>query len=132
MSILAGMFETVFISYCSVCLLGEGFFVLLQHRKIAKAKKQAFFKLNNCQKTFSIACAEQQCFIILNGNNFACKHKKITEILSFFESAQILVSLFSVNFFLFFVYFAVEAGIVLNLFLNFGQKWASCFRKSFL
>ena len=101
MSISAGMFETVFNSYCSVCLLSEGFFLLLQHRKLAKAKTQAFFKLNNCQKTFSIACAEQQCFIILNGCNFACKHKKITEILSFVESAQILVSLISLNFFCF-------------------------------
>ena len=59
------------------------FFLLLQHCKIAKAKKQAFFKLNNCQKNFSIACAEQQNFIILHSCNFACKYKKITEILSF-------------------------------------------------
>ena len=43
MSILAGMFKTLFNSYCSVCL-SEGYFLLLQHRKIAKAKKQAFFK----------------------------------------------------------------------------------------
>ena len=57
-------------------------------RKIAKAKKQAFFKLHNCQKNFSIACAEQQSFIILNGCNFDCKHKKITEILSFWISTN--------------------------------------------
>ena len=50
---------------------------------ILRTKKQAFFKLNNCRKNFSIACAEQQSFIILNSSNFACKHKKITEILSF-------------------------------------------------
>ena len=93
MAILAGMFETLFTSYCSVCL-SEGFFLALQHRKIAKAKKQAFFKLNNCQKNFSIACAEQQRFIILNSCNFACKYKKITEIYRF-ESAQILLSLIS-------------------------------------
>ena len=31
------------------------------------------------------------------------------------------------------VYFAADqAGIVFNFFLNFEQKWASCFRKSFL
>ena len=63
--------------------LKKAFFLLLQHRKIAKAKKQAFSKSNNCQKNFSIACAEQQSFIILNSFNFACKPKKITEILSF-------------------------------------------------
>ena len=59
MSISMAMFVTLFKSYCSVCL-SEGFPLLLQHRKIAKEKKQAFFKLNNCQKNFSIACAEQQ------------------------------------------------------------------------
>ena len=37
----------------------KAFFLRLQHRKIAKAKKQIFFKLNNCQKNFLIACAEQ-------------------------------------------------------------------------
>ena len=84
MSFLAGMFEALSNSYSSVCLRQvKAFFLLLQHRKIAKAKKQAFFKLNNGRKNFSIACAEQQSFIILNSCNFACKHKKITEILSF-------------------------------------------------
>ena len=40
-----------------------------------------------------------------------------------FESAQILVSLISLNFFrLFLFYFAAEAGIVFNLILNFEQK----------
>ena len=82
MSISAGMLETLFNSNCSVCLR-EGFFLLLQHRKIAKAKKQAFFKLNNCQKNFSIASAEQQSFVILNSCNFAYKHKEVTKILSF-------------------------------------------------
>ena len=62
--------------------------MLLQHRKIARAKKQAFFNLNNCQKNFSIACAEQQSFITLNSCNFACKHKKITEVLSFWISTN--------------------------------------------
>ena len=100
----------------------KAFFLLLQHRKIAKAKKQAFFKLNNCQKNFSIACAKQQSFITLNSCNFACQHKKITEIYRF-ESAQILVSLISLNFFFFFlVCFAAEAGSVFNLLLNFEQK----------
>ena len=86
MSISAGMFETLFNFYSSVCLRlnqVKAFFLLLQHRKIAKAKKQTFFKLNNCRKNFSIACAEQQSFITLNSCNFACKHTKITEILSF-------------------------------------------------
>ena len=64
MSILTAMFVTLFNFYCSVCL-SEGFFLLLQHRKIAKEKKYAFFKLNNCQKIFSFACAEQQRSIIL-------------------------------------------------------------------
>ena len=97
----------------------KDFFLLLQHRKIAKAKKQAFFKLNNCRKNFSIACAEQQSFITLNICNFVCKHKKCYR----FESAQILVSLISLNFFsLFLVCFAAEAGSVFNLFLNLEQK----------
>ena len=82
MLILAAMLKTLFNSYCSVCL-SEHFSLLLQYHKIAKEKKQAFFNLNNCQKNFSIACAEQQSFIISNSCNFACKHKKITEILSF-------------------------------------------------
>ena len=51
MSILAAMFETLFNFYCSVCLR-EGFSIFLQHRKISKEKKQAFFKLNNLQKFF--------------------------------------------------------------------------------
>ena len=57
MSILAGMFETLFNSDCSVCL-SEGFFFLLHHRKIAKAKKQAFFKLNTTAKNFSQLLAQ--------------------------------------------------------------------------
>ena len=40
-----------------------------------------------------------------------------------FKSAQILVSLISLNFFLFvLVYFTAEAGIVFHLFLNFEQN----------
>ena len=59
----------------------KAFFLLLHHRKIAKAKKQAFFKLNNCRKNSRL----------LRG---------VTELYSF-ESEQILVSLISLNFFLF-------------------------------
>ena len=83
MSILAGMFENTFLIPIALlkCRLFS-FFLLLQHREIAKAKKQAFFKLNNCQKNFSIACAEQQSFLILSSCNFTCKHKKIPEVLS--------------------------------------------------
>ena len=33
---------------------------LLQHQKFAKASKHAFFSFNNCQKFFSVACAELQ------------------------------------------------------------------------
>ena len=100
---------------------------------MTKAKRQAFFKLNNCEKNFSIACAEQQSFIILNSCNFACKHKKITEILSFriFTNFSFF-DLYECFFGLFLVYFAAEADIVFNLFLNFEQKWTSSFRKSFL
>ena len=65
MSILAGMFETLFNSYCSVCKV-KAFFLLLQHRKIAKAKKQAFLLVEQLPKKLSIACAEQQSFITLN------------------------------------------------------------------
>ena len=57
MSILAAVFVTLFHSYCSVCLKWR--------RKIAKEKKQAFFKSNNCQKNFSIVSAKQQRCIIL-------------------------------------------------------------------
>ena len=97
------------------------FFLLLQHRKIAKAKKQAFFKLKNCRKNFSIACAEQQSFIILN-SLLAILLANTRKSLKFyrFESARILVSLISLNFFL--VCFAAEAGSVFNFFLNFEQK----------
>ena len=49
MSILAGMFETLFNSYCFV-FSSEGFFLLLQHRKIAKAKKQAFSSWTTAKK----------------------------------------------------------------------------------
>ena len=41
MSILAARFVTLFNSYSSVCL-SEGCFPALQHRKIAKEKKQVF------------------------------------------------------------------------------------------
>ena len=84
---------------------------------------QAFFKLNNCQKNFSISCAEQQSFIILNSCNFTCKHKKIIKLLSFWIST--IFSFFD-WFEFFFVYFAAEACIVFNLLLNIEQKWASC------
>ena len=114
MSILAGMFETLFNSYCFVCL-SEGIFLLLQHRKIAEAKKRAFFKLNNRSKKFSIVCAEQQSFIILNSRNFACKHKKSLKFFRF-ESTQILVSLISLDFFLFVFGLFCCRSIVFNLF----------------
>ena len=101
----------------------KAFFLLLQHRKIAKVKKQAFFKLKNCQKSFSIACAKQQSFIILNSCNFACKHKKITEILSFCISRNFsFFHWFEFFVCLLLVYFAAEAGIVFNMFLNLEQK----------
>ena len=95
----------------------KAFFLLLQHRKIAKAKKQAFFKLNYCQKDFSIACAEQGSFIILNSCNFLLANTRKSLKFFCFESAQILVSLISLNFFffcLYLVYFAAEADIVFN------------------
>ena len=97
----------------------KAFFLLLQHRKIAEEKKQAFFKLNNSQKKFLNAYAEQQRSIILNSCNFACKHKKITKILSFWINTKFsFFHWFEFFFFfrLFMVYFAAEAGIVLNLF----------------
>ena len=49
MSILAGMHETGLIP-TALSALVKAFFLLLLHCKIAKAKKQAFFKLSNCQK----------------------------------------------------------------------------------
>ena len=50
-----------------------------------------------------------------------------------FESVQILVSLISLNVFcLFLVFFAAEVSVVFNLFLNFEQKLALCFQKSFM
>ena len=74
MSILAGMFETLFNSYCSVCSrLSEGFFLPLKHRKIAKA---SFFQVEQLPKKFSNTCAEQQSFIILNSCNFIAKTRK--------------------------------------------------------
>ena len=63
MSVLVAMYVTLFNCYCSVCLSElrlKALFLLLQHRKIAKEVKQTFFKLNDGQKKFSIACAEQQ------------------------------------------------------------------------
>ena len=57
-----------------------------------------------------------------NSCNFACKQKKTT-IFYRFESVQNLVSFFYVIFFrLLLVYFAAEASIVFNLFLNVVQK----------
>ena len=44
------------------------------HKRQIKSHKRRLIK-------FSIACAKQQSFIILNSCNFACKYKKITEIL---------------------------------------------------
>ena len=81
MSILAGMFEILLNSYWSLCL-SEGFFLALQHRKNCKSEKASFFQVEQLPKKFSIAGAEQCSFIILNSCNFACKYKKITEILS--------------------------------------------------
>ena len=49
MPILAGMFETFLISIALSAQV-KALLLLLQNRKIAKAKKQAFFKLNNRQK----------------------------------------------------------------------------------
>ena len=49
MSILAGMFVTLFNSYCSVCL-SEGVFLALQLRKIAK--KASFFQVEQLPKKF--------------------------------------------------------------------------------
>ena len=61
--------------------------------------------------------------MILNSCNFAHKPPQKTLKIHRYESAQILVSLNSLEFFcLFLVYFAAEAGIVFNLFLNFEQK----------
>ena len=100
----------------------KAFFLLLQHRKIAKAKKQAFFKLNNCQKHSQLLALSNRALeswivaILLANTRKSLKFYR-------FKSAQILVSLISLNFFcLFLVYVAVEAGIVFNLFLNFEQK----------
>ena len=65
MSILATMFVTLCNFYCSEAWV-EAFFLLLHHPKIAKEKKQSFFfRLINFQQYFSIACAEQQRFLIL-------------------------------------------------------------------
>ena len=82
MPILASMFETLFNSYCSVCL-SEGFFVALTASQNCKSEKASFFQIEQLPKKSSIACAEQQSFVILHSCNFACKHKKIPEILSF-------------------------------------------------
>ena len=49
MSILAGLLRNTLIPIALSAQV-KAFFLLLQRRKIAKAKKQAFFKLNNCQK----------------------------------------------------------------------------------
>ena len=81
MSILAGMFETLFNSYCSVCL-SEGFFLAFAASQNCKSEKASFFQVEQLPKKFSIACAKQRSFIILNSCNFACKYKKINEILS--------------------------------------------------
>ena len=43
-----------------LCLLSEGIFLAFEHCKIEKEKNQAVSKLNNSQKSISIACAEQQ------------------------------------------------------------------------
>ena len=65
MSILAGMFETLFNSYCSVCL-SEGFFLAFAASLNCKSEKASFFQVEQLPKKLSIACAEQQSFIILN------------------------------------------------------------------
>ena len=59
MSFLAAMFVALFNSYCSLSVI-KGFYPALQHCKIAKEKKQASSKLNNCQENFSIVWAKQQ------------------------------------------------------------------------
>ena len=78
MSILATTFVNFFNFQCSVCWSKSSFTALFHLRKIAKAKKQTFFDLNNCHKFFQL--------------------------------------------FAFLIFFAVEPGIVLNIFLNFEQK----------
>ena len=120
MSILVGMFETLLNSYYSVCS-SEGFFLAFAASQNRKSNKARFFQVEQQPKNFSIACAEQQSFIILNSCNFVANGRKSLKFYRF-EAVQILVSLISLNCFLFLIYFAAEAGIVFNLFLNFEQK----------
>ena len=70
MSILATMFVSRFNSGRSVFLI-ESFFHALQYCKVAKEKKQFCFKLNDSQKFFSVARAEQQRSTVLKCCNFA-------------------------------------------------------------
>ena len=116
--IFAAMFVTRFDFYCSVCL-SEGFFPAFQHCKIAKEKKQAFLKLNNCKKILNCL---RRATALYNLRIVAILLTNTRKLLKFyrFESAQNLVSFIDMNlFFVFLVYIAAKAGIVFNLFLNF-------------
>ena len=85
------MFENFFNSYCSVCLSG-GFFLAFAASKNRKSEKAGFFQVEQLPKKFSIACAKQQSFNILNSCNFASNTRKLLKFYRF-KSAQILVPL---------------------------------------
>ena len=82
MSILADKYVTLFNSYCSVCVI-EGFFPAFAPSLNSKREKGSFFQVEQLPKNLLSACAEEKRSIIWKIGNFACKHKKIAEILSF-------------------------------------------------
>ena len=51
MSILAGMFEALFNSYCSICL-SEGFFLAFAASLDYKSEKASFFQVEQRPKIF--------------------------------------------------------------------------------
>ena len=86
-------------------------------------KNASFFQLEQLPKIF-LSCFSRAT-ALYNLGIVAILLANLRKSLKFycFESVQDLVSFFDLDFFrLFWVYFAAEAGIVFNLFLNFEQK----------
>ena len=90
MLILAAMFVALFHSYCWVCLK-EGFFLFLQHQKIAKERKASFFQVEQLPKIFLICLCRATALYNLGMVTVLFTNTKKSLKFYGFKSAQILV-----------------------------------------
>ena len=116
-------------SKCSIRLNKVRLNKHLQHRKITAKTEKLFSNLNDSQNLSQLPAWYVSTPIISNRSKFACKYWKVTKSLSFWISTEssFFLDLKFILFYLILIFFSAGAGTVLNLFLNFGQKWASFF-----